>query len=52
MSQTQLTERPAWKAMTEHYHKLQQTHLRQFFAEDPGRGEQQPDPEPSPLPTI
>jgi len=39
MSQTPLTERPAWKALTEHYHKLQQTHLRQFFAEDPGRGE-------------
>src|SRR5437016_1667635 len=39
MNQTPLTERPAWKALTEHYHKLQQTHLRQFFAEDPGRGE-------------
>jgi glucose-6-phosphate isomerase len=33
------TERPAWKALEAHYRKLRGTHLRQLFAEDPGRGE-------------
>jgi glucose-6-phosphate isomerase len=35
----QLTERPAWKALEEHYHKIRTIHLRSFFADDPSRGE-------------
>ena len=34
-----LTERPAWKALTAHYQKLQKLHLRRLFADDPTRGE-------------
>lgn len=34
-----LTQRPAWKALTEHYHVVRGLHLRQLFAEDPRRGE-------------
>ncbi len=34
-----LTERPAWKALTEHYPSVRDRHLRQFFADDPRRGE-------------
>jgi glucose-6-phosphate isomerase len=34
-----LTERPAWKALEEHYQKMRHLHLRQLFAEDPRRGE-------------
>ncbi len=33
-----LFERPAWKALEEHYAKMQDLHLRQLFAEDPQRG--------------
>ncbi|MDR3638880.1 MAG: glucose-6-phosphate isomerase [Isosphaeraceae bacterium] len=33
------TERPAWKALEAHHQKLANVHLRQLFAEDPGRGE-------------
>src|SRR5690242_17931256 len=36
---TSLTERPAWKALASHYEAIQDAHLRQLFAEDPGRGE-------------
>jgi glucose-6-phosphate isomerase len=36
---TPLTQRPAWKALEEHYQKLQNLQLRTLFAEDPGRGE-------------
>ncbi len=36
---TPLTQRPAWKALNEHYQKIQSFHLRTLFAEDPGRGE-------------
>jgi glucose-6-phosphate isomerase len=34
-----LTERPAWKALEEHSHKIRDLHLRQIFADDPGRGQ-------------
>ncbi len=34
-----LKERPAWKALETHYQVIRSTHLRQFFADDPGRGE-------------
>jgi glucose-6-phosphate isomerase len=36
---TLLTQRPAWKALEEHYQKIQSHHLRTLFAEDPRRGE-------------
>jgi len=34
-----LTKRPAWKALTEHYRKIGNVHLRTLFADDPRRGE-------------
>ena len=34
-----LRERPAWKALQEHYNKTRNIHLRQLFAEDSQRGE-------------
>jgi len=34
-----LRQRPAWVALETHYHELKKRHLRQLFAEDPGRGE-------------
>jgi glucose-6-phosphate isomerase len=34
-----LTERPAWKALQEHYQEVRSLHLRQIFDHDPGRGE-------------
>jgi hypothetical protein len=34
-----LTQRPAWKSLTEHYQTVRGLHLRQLFAEDPRRGE-------------
>src|SRR5215217_5279974 len=34
-----LTERPAWQALTAHFGSVKNLHLRQLFAEDPGRGE-------------
>src|SRR3954447_10608011 len=34
-----LTQRPAWRALAAHYAQLQHSHLRQLFADDPGRGE-------------
>ncbi len=36
---TPLTQRPAWKALDEHYQKVQSLHLRTLFADDPRRGE-------------
>ena len=36
---TPLTQRPAWKALEEHYQKARGLHLRTLFAEDNGRGE-------------
>ena len=38
-SHTLLTSRPEWVALTEHYHKMRDVHLRQLFAADPTRGE-------------
>jgi glucose-6-phosphate isomerase len=34
-----LTERPAWKALSDHYEQIRGVHLRSLFADDPGRGE-------------
>ena len=34
-----LTQRKAWKALQTHHTKVKELHLRQLFAEDPGRGE-------------
>lgn len=34
----ELTERPAWKALEDHWATIRNLHLRQLFAEDPGRG--------------
>jgi glucose-6-phosphate isomerase len=34
-----LTQRKAWKALTAHHKKVGGLHLREFFADDPGRGE-------------
>jgi len=34
-----LRERPAYAALAEHYEKIEPVHLRDLFAEDPGRGE-------------
>ncbi|HWE62790.1 MAG TPA: glucose-6-phosphate isomerase, partial [Chloroflexota bacterium] len=33
-----LTERPAWKALADHYQQIKDTHLRTLFAQDPRRG--------------
>lgn len=38
VAQTPLTELSAWKALTAHYEKIHSTHLRDLFAQDPGRG--------------
>jgi len=34
-----LTERPAWRALGDHYQQIRDVHLRTLFAEDPQRGE-------------
>jgi glucose-6-phosphate isomerase len=34
-----LTNRPAWRALEAHHAKIRDLHLRQLFADDPGRGE-------------
>ncbi|MEO6779693.1 MAG: glucose-6-phosphate isomerase [Bradyrhizobium sp.] len=34
-----LRERPAWKALQQHYAKIESLHLRQLFADNPQRGE-------------
>ena len=34
-----LTKRKAWIALKEHYKKIQQTHLRKLFEDDPKRGD-------------
>src|SRR5690349_1732453 len=36
---TPLTQRPSWKALSEHYQKVKDLHLRALFAEDNQRGE-------------
>jgi glucose-6-phosphate isomerase len=39
MPTTPLRQRPAWKALEQHFSEIGQRHLRELFAEDPGRGE-------------
>ena len=39
MSATPLRERKAWQALQRHYDEMAARHLRDLFAEDPGRGE-------------
>jgi glucose-6-phosphate isomerase len=39
MSMTPLRQRPAWKALEQHYAEIGSRHLRDLFAQDPGRGE-------------
>jgi glucose-6-phosphate isomerase len=34
-----LMERPAWKALEDHYQKIRNVHLRSLFADDPRRGQ-------------
>jgi glucose-6-phosphate isomerase len=34
-----LTQRPEWTALTDHFAKIRDVHLRALFADDPGRGE-------------
>ena len=34
-----LRERPSWKALEQHHAEIGGRHLRELFAEDPGRGE-------------
>jgi glucose-6-phosphate isomerase len=36
---TRLTDRPAWSALQAHHRQVRDLHLRQLFADDPGRGE-------------
>jgi glucose-6-phosphate isomerase len=36
---TRLTDRPAWKALQAHHRRVKELHLRQLFADDPGRGQ-------------
>ncbi|HLX58706.1 MAG TPA: glucose-6-phosphate isomerase [Ktedonobacteraceae bacterium] len=36
---TSLTQRPAWRALAEHYQSVRNLHLRALFAQDPQRGE-------------
>ena len=38
-NEVSLTKRPAWKALQRHFEKVKDLHLREMFAEDPGRGE-------------
>ncbi len=38
-STTPLTQRAAWKSLESHYQEVRNVHLRQFFADDPKRGE-------------
>src|SRR5258708_16505030 len=34
-----LRQRPAWKALEQHHAEIAGRHLRELFADDPGRGE-------------
>src|SRR5712692_4251653 len=38
-NETPLTQRPAWRALEEHYRSTRNLHLRALFAGDPQRGE-------------
>ena len=39
MPTTPLRQRPAWKALEQHHREIGGRHLRELFAQDPGRGE-------------
>jgi glucose-6-phosphate isomerase len=39
MAATRIDQTPEWKAVQEHHRQLAEVHLRQLFADDPGRGE-------------
>ncbi len=39
MATTALDQRPAWKALQTHHAAVRDLHLRQLFADDPGRGD-------------
>ncbi|HEX3925229.1 MAG TPA: glucose-6-phosphate isomerase [Streptosporangiaceae bacterium] len=39
MPTTPLRQRPAWKALEQHYAEIRGLHLRELFADDPGRAE-------------
>jgi glucose-6-phosphate isomerase len=39
MSTTELRDLPAWKALETHHRQVRDRHLRELFADDPGRGE-------------
>lgn len=39
MASPGLTDLPAWKRLAEHFGKIEDTHLRTLFAEDPQRGQ-------------
>src|SRR5215475_1434533 len=39
MSRSRLTDTPAWRALADHHRTMQGRHLRDLFADDPGRGE-------------
>src|SRR5256884_8853033 len=39
MAVTPLTERKAWQALKRHHAEIGGRHLRELFADDPGRGE-------------
>ncbi len=39
MSTTPLRDLPAWKALEAHHRQIRDRHLRELFADDPGRGE-------------
>ena len=39
MTTLTLTERPAWAALLDHHDRIGERHLRELFADDPGRGE-------------
>lgn len=39
MPVAQLCDRPAWKELQAHHREIGTRHLREFFAEDPARGE-------------
>lgn len=39
MSDPSLTQTPAWQTLAEHHRQIGEKHLREFFAEDPDRGE-------------
>jgi glucose-6-phosphate isomerase len=39
MTAASLTSRPAWQALAKHHREIEPLHLRQLFADDPGRSE-------------